>query len=191
MPGKKPNLVTGANAKIKIGTKTVAYATELQFSVNTEALPIEVIGAYEARGHEPVALYVEGSFKILRYANPKEIADAVNGSNITGISDVPGNTNNGIGQWGGNGVNDAGLSAHIKPAELLLSTTTNIEVFTSVRKDVVSDTLSNYLFKIHDVRITRASGSLSKREILEETFTFKALRFSDNSFESSSSRAPG
>jgi hypothetical protein len=148
-------------------------------------LPIEVIGSYEPRGHEPVALYVEGSFKILRYSNPKEAVTAAGtgATNITGIGTDQNNQNNGIGQWGG-ATDNAGLSKHIRPAELLISTTSDIEVYNGTTTEE-----TKILFKIHGARIIRASGSISKKEIVEESFTFKALMFSDNSFNASASSA--
>ena len=43
MAGKKPGLVTGSNAKLKIGGKTIAYATDVSYAVNVDVVPVEVI----------------------------------------------------------------------------------------------------------------------------------------------------
>jgi hypothetical protein len=46
MAAKAPSFVTGANAKIKAGGKTFAYASDVSYQVIVDTVPIETMGRY-------------------------------------------------------------------------------------------------------------------------------------------------
>ena len=95
MAGKRPSFITGANAKIKIGNITMAYAQGISYNVTVTAIPVKSMGRYEAVSHEPVDYMVEGSFSVVRYTSA---ATPGEGSQITpmpGVSPL----GNGPGAW--------------------------------------------------------------------------------------------
>ena len=88
MAGVKPGLITGSNAKIQFGGKTLAYATDIQYSVDTAVIPVEVMGHFEVIANEPIAITVNGSFTVVRYAKGAAIASQTdpNSSTLPGAS---------------------------------------------------------------------------------------------------------
>lgn len=160
----KPSFITGANAKIKVGGKTFAYASDVSYSVLVDTIPVETMGRYEAVTNEPVNYSVAGDLSIVRYTK------VASGSSDTNPFKT--NTQN------GNGVNSSGLGSFFNPASILASQTVDIEVFQKKTADKGSDgnTLPNtdvlQVVKIIDCRMNRLSGGLSKRGLLVERMSF-------------------
>lgn len=181
MAGKTTSLITGSNAKIKINGVTLAYATDIQYSLSVQTVPVETMGRYEVLANEPIATIVTGSFAVVRYTKA-----AKNG----GISGAAAN-GNGVGEWGdrtgGEGAlvqnSNGGMSPQVNPGDLLTSQTVDIELY---RKSVNDPTAAQgvELFKrIQDARLTQMAGSVNKRGILMEQFSFVAELIDDDSFK--------
>lgn len=181
MAGKKTSLVTGANAKIRINGVTMAYATDVQYDISVQTIPVETMSRYEVLSNEPIATTVAGSFSVVRYTN------AAKAGNISGAAE----NGNGIGYWGartgGEGSliagKNGGMSTHVNPGDILTATTVDIEVFQKKVNDP-SDPTGQILFKkLKDCRIVRQSASVSKRGVLMESYQFVAELAEDDSFE--------
>ena len=67
MANKKAGFITGANAKIKIAGKVIAFATNVGYDINVQTIPIEGIGRYEPWSNEPVSYSCSGSMSVIRY----------------------------------------------------------------------------------------------------------------------------
>lgn len=166
MAGKKPSFVTGANAKIKAGGLTIAYAQDVNYSTTVTTIPIEVMGRYEVVSNEPVAYFVEGTLSVIRYT---KIAAQ------NGMDKVDANGNS-VANWNfANGGGDG--FQHINPAELLASQTWDMEVFQKF--DAGGSTDSEMVAKLRDCRFTRKAGGLNKRGVLTEQFGFNAILADD------------
>ena len=68
MAGVTPFFITGANAKIKVNGKTLAFCIDLQYSIQVLHQTPKVLGMYEGTSVEPLGYSVEGGFTIVRYA---------------------------------------------------------------------------------------------------------------------------
>lgn len=161
MADKKPAFITGANAKIKMFNKTIAFVTDLSYSVDVQTIPIEAMGRYEAYSNEPVGYSVQGGFSVIRYtpyAKDTAKIDDVNAS---------GNATSKIA---------SGASAHFDPSKLLTSDTFDIEVFQKI-----SNTAQNELVKIVDCRMTRRGMQLNKRGVWVEQYAYIGLLLKDTS----------
>jgi hypothetical protein len=84
MAGKQTSLITGSNAKVVFDGITLAYATDVQYDVSIQTIPVEVMGKFEVLANEPVAYLVAGSFSVVRYtaaAKSGNISGAAQGGN--------------------------------------------------------------------------------------------------------------
>lgn len=178
MAGQKPGLVTGSNAKLKFGTKTLAYATDVSYSVDVSVVPVEVMGRYEVITNEPIATNVRGTFTIVRYT--KE------GNAGAGLPDSSSN-GNGVGKFGTQGTTEkSGQANAFNPGQMLTTSTVDLEIF---QRKVSGDfETSTPLVKIENCRLTRLSSGLSKRGIMTETYDFVGILYSDESFAASMSK---
>lgn len=170
-----------ANAKIKVGGKTFAYASDVSYQVAVDTVPIETMGRYEAVTNEPVNYSVAGELSVVRYT---QIAkdNNMNGTNTGG---------NGLGKvdftTGGNGAH------HINPGNILLSQTWDLAVFQKTQAAAtaggataaVTDAVE--FITIKDCRFTRKSAGINKRGILVDRLSFVGILADDESFDSSNS----
>jgi len=185
MAGKKTSLITGSNAKVKINGVTMAYATDVNFDLNVQTVPVEVMGRYEVLSNEPVANYVNGSFSVVRYTS------VAKPNNISGAAA----NGNGIGRWGnragGEGAaiagKNGGMSTHVNPGDMLTSTTVDLEIYQKFVNDPNDPAGQTRFKRIKDCRVTRQGGSVNKRGILMETYQFVGEMMDDDSYESKSS----
>lgn len=95
MAGIKPFFVNGANAKIKLNGKTLAFCTDLSYSISVLTQTPKVLGMYEGSSVEPLGYSVTGSFTVLRYV--KDAGNAI-GSRPSNIAEN--DAGNGVGNWG-------------------------------------------------------------------------------------------
>lgn len=138
MAGIRPTFITGANAKVRVNGKTLAFCTDLSYSVSVLTQTPKILGMYEGSSVEPLGYTVSGSFTVVRYA--KDIKGAVGGKAANGLA---GNdAGNGVGNWGGvwggslgdffarNGVgNDGRANEALDPSKFQNGTTFDIEVY--------------------------------------------------------------
>lgn len=170
MSGQVPSFLTGANAKVKIGSITIAYAQDVSYRVNISTIPVEAMGRYEVISNEPIAYNVEGSLSIIRYTAAAGAAGAA-GAAAKG---------NGIGNWKTN--NDQNGDAQFNPKDLLISKTFDLQVFQKQNDGTVMASEHGAAIKLIDCRFTSKGGSVNKRGILTEQFTFNAILVQDDSF---------
>jgi hypothetical protein len=183
MAGQKTSLITGSNAKIKVNGKTLAYATDFQYSVEIQTVPVETMGRYEVLSNEAIALIVSGSFSVVRYTQAAATAGTT-GQAASGLG-------NGVGRWG--------MNSHFNPGLILASLTVDIELYqkfvndpepgvstAGVASPIGPDQQVRVKF-ITDARLTSMGGSINKRGILMESFRFVAIGLSDDSFDSAPS----
>jgi len=180
MSHKIPFFLTGANAKVKLNGVTIAFISNLSYNVSIPHFAPKVLGVYEGDAVEPLGYSITGQFSVIRYLE----GSTKFGGSPNGVS----NSGNGVGSWtkyrrnaggvmqrtlgvpGDNKANDG-----LNPAKFDNSTTFDIEIYQKI-----GDKLSPAI-RIRGARITGAAGSLSKREIYAQTFSFQAQYFDDDS----------
>ena len=173
MAGKKPSFVTGANAKIKIGNLTMAYAQDVAYNVTVTTIPIETMGRYEVVSNEPVAYFCEGSFSVIRYTKVA-YDQGMSGTATDG---------NGIGNWAFNEDDSEGTGAdQMNPAQILSSGTFTVEVFQKL-----DDKTLQPVDKIKDCRLTRKGAGINKRGVLVDNFAFVGILADGDSFTANES----
>lgn len=177
----KPFFLTGATAKIKVNDLTLAYCTNISYSVTVNHATPRVLGMYEPTSVEPTGYLVTGTFTVVRYA-----ADAkgkIGGKSPDGASDK----GNGIGSWGkdapGRGADLLKFSAtdgrpyhDLVPRHLNKATGFTIDIYQKVQGNQIS------IAKIREARITRADFTLNKKSPATQTFQFTALYADEDSF---------
>lgn len=174
MANRKTGLITGSNAKVKFAGKTLAYATDVQYSVDVAVIPVEVMGRFEVITNEPIAISVSGSFSVVRYTAQ---------GNQRGLPDSAAN-GNGVGRIGvGKTVaSDGDMSSAFNPSSIMSSSTVDLEIYERTAAAATEKEGSSPLLKIQDCRLTRMSGSLNKRGILTENYSFVGILYGDDSF---------
>jgi hypothetical protein len=209
MSGIKPFFITGANAKIRVNDKTLAFCTDLSYSVAILTQTPKILGMYEGSSVEPLGYTVSGSFTVIRYAKDAK-ANIGNAPKGTAVNDA----GNGVGNWGGvwggtagdilarNGVgNDGRANEALDPSKFANSTTFDIEVYQKTPNNgdqtqgAVADLLNILgggnnsssgnaigVAKIRNCRITQADFNLTKKGTATQRFSFVALYVDEDSF---------
>jgi hypothetical protein len=157
--GQQPSFITGANAKIQLAGKTIAYAQDVSYTVDVTHIPIEVMGRYEVVSNEPVAYFVNGSLSVIRYTS---IAKTMDGAAQSGNAST---------EWG-----DAGT--HIDPSKFLMSET--FDLFVMQKSSDSTATIDTTTITLYDCRFVRKGAGINKRGILVDMFTFNARFHSDS-----------
>jgi hypothetical protein len=179
MAGKQPFFLTGANAKIKVNGVTLAFATNLSYSVRVDHATPTVLGMYEPSSIEPLSYMVTGQFTVIRYV--ADIAGKVKG--ISNVSDK----GNGIGAWGSKGnlsnplnrifdSTDGRAYESFDPSKLEVASRFSIEVFQKVSGGTQA------VSRIRDARITQSDFTISQKAAATQTFNFTALYLDEDSF---------
>ena len=186
MASQKSFFLTGANAKIKINHKTMAFCTNISYSVTVNhAAPI-LLGMYEGSSVEPLSYVVTGSFSVIRYT-----AGILSDSGSINTMEVK-DTGNGIGAWGPEGVADrlkAGLKIDpskadgrvyesLDPSRLEKATGFDIEIHQKYNDGVATHAIA----KIRDCRITGTNFNLNNKSAASQSFSFRALYVDEDSF---------
>ena len=149
MAGLRPNFLTGANAKIKLNGKTLAFCTDLSYSIQILTQTPKVLGMYEGSSVEPLGYTVSGSFTVIRYA--KDVRAATGGATPKGMA--INDAGNGVGNWGsvwgggllGNALNTLGFgndgraNEALDPSRFAQGTTFDIQVYQKVVNNVPGD----------------------------------------------------
>lgn len=141
MAGNTPFFLVGANAKIKLNGKTLAFCTDLSYSVQIITQTPKTLGSYEGNSVEPLGYSVSGSFTVVRYVKDvyKKVGSRPNGAALN-------DAGNGVGNWGGvwggdasdffarNGVgNDGRANEALDPSKFANGTTFDIQVYQKVK----------------------------------------------------------
>ena len=182
--------LTGANAKIKLNNKTMAFCTDLSYSITVNVQNPKILGMYESHSMEPVGYSVTGTFSVIRYMSG--VKSAVNNP-PNGVSEQ----GNGLGNWGGDDIvsrigagNDGRPNEHLNPKLLSTSGMFDVEIYqkvstqtgTSKNGDPIFSTSLCAVARIRDCRIEKADFSISKTSAAIEQFTFKAAYVDEDTF---------
>jgi hypothetical protein len=181
MAGKAPTFITGANAKIKVGGLTFAYASDVSYQVVVDRIPIETMGRYEAVSNEPVNYSVAGELSVVRYTS------------VAGSAKMPGTNAKGNGLGEVNFTTGGNAADEINPGNILLSQTWDLSVYQKTQTvstaggaaAVTNDSVE--FITIKDCSFTRKSAALNKRGILVDRLAFVGILAHDESFDSSNS----
>lgn len=182
MSGMMPSFITGANAKIKIDSTTLAFATNVAYAVTVINAPVDVMGRYEMAGYEPLKHMVEGSFNIIRYSKFESGAAVPKGVNANG---------NGSGKV--SNLNGTPISSNINPGDIMQSQSFDLYIYQKKQEQVLvageanttnrEITTKEYeIIVIKDCRITRKSSQLDKRNMLIDAYSFSAIMHREDSF---------
>lgn len=167
MAGTKSTFVVGARAKVKIDGATLAFATNVNYTVDVAHIPVEVLGSYEVIAYEPVGYRVNGTLTIVRYTANGNTASAAK-------NDAGGNS---VFKMGA-AANAARAPAAFNPGNLLLSETFDVEVYD--RRDGNAAHDGQKFVTISDARFERRSGGVNAKGLLEEQYTFNGILMHDD-----------
>lgn len=185
MANVAPFFVTGANCKLRVNGVTLAFATNLTYSVSIPHARPRTLGSYEANSLEPLSYDVSGSFSVVRYIDSaKSSLKSIDASSPEGANEL----GNGLGGWttlndkslinkqlgnGGDGVANKSLN----PAALQDGVTFDIEVYQKMPN-------GNFLgvSRLRNARIVAVNAQMSKRSTMVQQFQFIAQFLDEDSF---------
>lgn len=182
MAGKLPSFITGANAKIKAGGLTIAYAQDVNYAATVDTIPVETMGRYEVVSNEPVGYRVSGTLNVVRYTPIAQL------NKMAGAA----KNGNGLGNWEFQSPSGGVASDHVNPGKLLSSQTWDLAIFqkeqaSTSTADTVGAITTQSTVTIQDCRFTSLGGAITKRGILVESYSFVGILESDESFDASNS----
>jgi hypothetical protein len=187
MANKALQMVTGANAILRLNEHTVMYAMNVSYDIQVQTIPVEPMGMYEVSAYEPIATYVSGSLTVIRRggstSNETLFTPRSGETEATSVISTRDPTKgNGLGNMLNKSANTQGNHVFFDPSSILTSQTVDIEVFI---KQADSTKPSKLFTKIRDARLEQVSATLSKNNILMETYTFVAELMDGDSYTSS------
>lgn len=185
MASVAPFFITGANCKLKVNGVTLAFATNVNYSVSVPHARAKMLGSYEANSFDPLSYDINGSFTVIRYVDGlKEKLESLgiaapNGADSKG---------NGIGSWTTQSAKSAVSKAFgygadgradrsLNPASLQDGVTFDIEIYQKL-----PDNSFLGVSRLRNVRITQMSSQLAKRGNMMQTFQFIAQFLDEDSF---------
>jgi hypothetical protein len=181
MAGMQPFFLTGANAKIRINGKTLAFCTNLAYTIKVTHSNPKILGMYEGHSIEPTGYEVNGRFTIIKYT--AGMADLHEG-HATKVPDGVKISGNGLGALKQDGLNsilgngnDAQVHQAFKPDALNNSIMFDIEVY---QKGPHGD--DNPVARLKNCRITQADFSLDKQGAATQAFQFMAVYADEDTF---------
>lgn len=183
MAGMQPFFLTGGNAKIRVNNKTLAFCTQLSYSIKVSHVNPKVLGMYEGHNIEPTGYEVTGSFTIIKYtAGMAELHEGHGSKLPSGVQ----RSGNGVGAWGpggvtgitgtvGPGASDGQAQQALNPDRLNNSMMFDIEVY---QKGPHGE--DNPVARLKNCRITQADFQLDKRGAATQTYQFMAVYADDD-----------
>lgn len=175
MAGVKPLFLTGANAKIKVNNTTLAYCTNISYSVEIKHAAPKVLGMFESTGIEPLGYSVTGSFTIIRYI--ADARDRIGGTTVHNANEA----GDGIGKWGKDDfvsrLSDGRAYDAMNPAKMDKAVGFDIDIYQKLPGDQLQS-----VAKIRGARITRADFNVGNKTAATQVFQFTALYADEDSF---------
>lgn len=175
MSGLKPFFITGASAKIKLNGKTLAFCTDLSYSIQIITQTPKVLGMYEGSSVEPLGYSVSGSFTVIRYA--KGIQGAAGHPSGTASNDAGNGVGNWDTAWGGGlynntqsilGMGNSGRANEaLNPSTFNQGTTFDIQVYQKISPQQTKEQLS--MLSAADYLSGASSGSFVTDYLSGET----------------------
>lgn len=186
----KPAFITGAAAKVVIPNtnRILAFCSDVNFTIDVTVIPIEAIGMMEVVTYEPVAYSASGSMSVMRYA-----ASTIKDAGLGTVGSVAATPTSPIGDLKvGNAANDiagdyAIFGAHLDPSAYMGSRTFDMDIYTRVQTvggtpdKPTTDTKFQWIYRIHDARLTRRGNALTKRGVMVDAYNFVATWVEDKS----------
>lgn len=177
--GMAPFFLTGANAKIRVNNRTLAFCTDLSYSVKMNHVAPKILGMYEPHSVEPLSYEVSGSFTIVRYM--RNATETNNSKKPKGVSIL----GNGVGSLGAQDVitgsidsgNDGQAHLGMNPGKFANSIMFDIEVY---QKTACGDLLA--ASRIRNCRFIQSDFKMTKRGAAIQTFQFIATYADEDSF---------
>jgi hypothetical protein len=212
MAGRTPFFLTGANAKILLNNKTVAFATDISYKITVRHASPRVLGRYEVEVHEPLSYDVTGSFTIIRYARglkeylggntPNDVDPQGDGIGSFGSGSFGATVGSALGLPSADGQFDGKPNESFVPARMFQSKMFDIEIRQKVPDQPGGQTnpgfggtlLTNFLggttpgngettiVLLRDCRIEEADFRMTKRGAATQTFQFKARYADDDTY---------
>jgi hypothetical protein len=173
-----PSFATAPRLRIKAGDSIIAYAVGMDIRFSVQIAPVTVIGELAPVALEPLMIGpVSGTMQIVRLGSSEATnLKLTNG----GVATVDGsNPSNSI-------LNQGNLFKQLDPAQILLTSTFDIEVYLWQQRDVngaapTKDTINAgklvdvAWLKIQDCRLTGRSTNISMGQIVNEPVNFQGL----------------
>ena len=187
MANKVPFFLTGANAKINVNGKTMAYCSDVSYRIEVAHAAPTLLGMYEPASLEPLSYKVSGSFSIIRYM--RDVKDYMKSEGYSvpkGVSD----SGNGIGSMSSTNParrtiygNDGKLHEAFDPSILSLAVRFEIEIYQKLPRQKKSgeDVLAP-VARLRDCRIVVSDFALNKRSVAIQRFSFQAIYADEDSF---------
>lgn len=189
-----PFFLTGANARIILNKRTVAYATDMSFSVAVRHFSPRVCGRYEVEEHQPLTYDIQGRFTVIKYARgladhfgQNAVQDASNKGNSVGSFDVQGPLGAARAALGIPTDGRLGRSADeaFDPSRFFQSRMFDIEVRQKVGRVPLNDPnapTETPVIRLRDCRLTAMTFNIEKRSAATQTYSFVARYFDDDTF---------
>lgn len=187
MSNRVPFFLTGANAKILLNNKTMAFATNVSYKISVKHASPRVLGRFEVEVHEPLAYDVSGNFTIIRYsrglkdflknagyASPEDTNQKGNGIGSYGNSSFGGAIGAALGLPTSDGQFDGKANEAFVPSRMYQSAMFDIEV-----RQKLPGGEEVKVVLLRNCRMEESTFTLNKRGVATETITFKA-RYADN-----------
>lgn len=163
-----PFFITGASAKLLVNNKTMAFCTDLSYSIQVITQTPKILGLYEGSSVEPLGYSVSGSFTVIRYAKH---AVSNTGSQPHNAVDK----GNGMGNWPDKGIG-AASDIQLNPADLSKGSSFDITVYQKTPHGNIG------VANIRNARIVQADFTLSKKGLAMQRFNFVALYADEDSY---------
>ena len=192
--GKRPFFLTGANAKIILNNKSVAFATDISYSITVRQATPRVLGRFEVETIQPLSYDVEGTLTIIKYARgmkdyvstpPEDVNQAGNG--FGSFSAGNGILSSALGLPSG-GQFDGGAADNFNPSKMFQSKMFDIEIRQKIPpKSGTSSTLASALSFLNDLLVPDGLNSSNDTTILVR---LRDCRFSGLDFKLSKRGLP-
>ena len=181
-----PFFLTGANAKIKLNGKTLAFCEEVAYRVEIKHAAPVVLGMYEPSSVEPLAYHVTGSLTIIRYMRDVAPYNIDRGSSVPAGVDPEGN---GVGNMSSRNIlrrtiagSDGKVHEAMDPKALADAVRFEIEIYQKLQDGPDGEKVVAPVARLRDCRITLADFRLNKKNPARQTFNFRAIYADEDSF---------
>jgi len=185
--GKQAFFLTGANGKILVNNKVIAYATDITYRISVKHGAPRVLGRFEVETIQPLTYDVAGTLSIIRYARgiqpfvngPDDVNQEGNGIGSLSRASGLGDDFTKLSLPSIHGQYNGGADEAFNPARFFQSKMFNIEIRQKLPDSgdgLVSETTVTLL---RDCRFEDMIFKLSKRGVAMIDLTFRA-RYADD-----------
>lgn len=195
MAGRNPFFITGANAKIKLNGRVIAYCTDVSYRISVKHASPRVLGRFEVEVNQPLQYDVSGSLTVIRYAKgaishvnnaPPGVAGKGNGIGQTGLGSFGGALGSALGLPTPDLQFDGKADEAFVPSRMFQSSMFDIEIIQKLGRlnpETETPEIENCAIAIlRDCRLTESSFSMSKKTAATQTFSFIARYADEDSF---------